>query len=309
MGALVTVLRLKKPTSTSTSTLGKAEETTTIQSTELSTDSHTNELESEAVTEAADKYLSAITALVVMNPSEKKSLMRFTAVMSQENLTSKADTLIDTAISLNFVSKKFLNANGFYKYYKAAPKIAVRVANEQRISTDKIFCRSVFTIDGHNFSGLEFRVLPHFKSSDIILGLPALRDLDVTIHPSSNEFTVKNATVVCHREPIRISCILVDTSKMDKILVKQSRNKKNPSYVFMISLQFKEDLDTIKSDFGEEFDKQIKKLITEFADVTEEPEGLPPQRGMSDHKVKLTGYPPKQRRNRLTVHEYDEFKR
>ena len=84
---------------------------------------------------------------------------------------------------------------------------------------------------------------------------------------------------------------------MDKILVKEGRNKKNPSDVFMISLQFKEDLDTIKSDFGAEFDKQLKELITEFADVTEEPEGLPPHRGMLDQKVKLTGYPPRQRRN------------
>ena len=58
---------------------------------------------------------------------------------------------------------------------------------------------------------------------------------------------------------------------------------KSPSDVFMISLQFKEDLDTIKSDFGEELDKQLKELISEFADVTEEPEGLPPHRGMLDH--------------------------
>ncbi len=63
---------------------------------------------------------------------------------------------------------------------------------------------------------------------------------------------------------------------MDKILIKQSRNKKNPTDVFLIFLQFKEDLESIKSDFGEQFDKQLKQLITEFADVTEEPEGLPP---------------------------------
>ena len=68
-------------------------------------------------------------------------------------------------------------------------------------------------------------------------------------------------------------------------------------------------MDIIKSDFGAEFDKQLKQLITEFADVTVEPEGLPPHRGMLDHKVKLTGYPPRQRRNRLNVPEYDELKR
>jgi len=50
-------------------------------------------------------------------------------------------------------------------------------------------------------------------------------------------------------------------------------------------------------------------LITEFADVTEEPQGLPPYRGHLDHKVKLTSYPPRQRRNILSVHEYEELKR
>ena len=67
-------------------------------------------------------------------------------------------------------------------------------------------------------------------------------------------------------------------------------------HVFLISLQVKEDLETIKNDFGEQFDKQLKQLITEFVYVTEEPEGLPPLRGMLDHKVKLNDYPPRQRK-------------
>ena len=80
---------------------------------------------------------------------------------------------------------------------------------------------------------------------------------------------------------------------MDEIIIKQSWNKKNPADVFFISLQFKEDLETIKSDFGEQIDKHPKQLITKFVDVTEEPEGLPPHRGMLDHKVKLIGYSPR----------------
>ena len=52
-----------------------------------------------------------------------------------------------------------------------------------------------------------------------------------------------------------------------------------------------------------------KKLITKFADVTEEPQGLPPHRGHLDHKVKLTSYLPRQRRNRLSVHEYEELQK
>ena len=73
------------------------------------------------------------------------------------------------------MSKEFVMANGFYKDCKIAPKLVVRVASEQRISTTKVLCPSAFSIDGHEFTDFQFRVLPHYKSSDIILGLPALK--------------------------------------------------------------------------------------------------------------------------------------
>ena len=95
---------------------------------------------------------------------------------------------------------------------------------------------------------------------------------------------------------------------MIQIIVKQSRNKKDPSHVLLTFLYFAEELATVKSDFGEQFDQHLKHLITEFADVTEEPQGLHPHRGHLDHKVKLTGYPPRQRRNRLSMPKYEELK-
>ena len=141
------------------------------------------------------------------------------------------------------------------------------------------------------------------------MGLPALKKLNVIIHPSLNSFTLGDYTIQCDRESRRISCLIVDTDKMNRIIAKQARNKKDPVDVFLISLHFADELATVKSDFGEQFDQQLKHLITEFADITEEPQGLPPHRGHLDHKVKLTGYPPRQRRNRLSVPEYEELKR
>jgi hypothetical protein len=137
------------------------------------------------------------------------------------------------------------------------------------------------------------------------LELPALKQLNVVIHPRLNTFTMGDFTVNCNRETRRISCMIVDSDKMDQIIVKQATNKKDPIDVFLISLHFGEDLASIKSDFGDQFDQQLKQLITEFAYVTEEPQGLPPHRGHLDHKLKLTGYPPRQRRNRLSVPEYE----
>ena len=116
--------------------------------------------------------------------------MRLTASVSYNGLSSKADTLIDTTASLNFVSKDFVVTNGFYKDCKTVPKLSFLVASEHRISTTKLFCPTMFTIDGHDFTDLKFRVLPHFKGSDIILGLPALKKLEVAIHPNLNSFTM-----------------------------------------------------------------------------------------------------------------------
>jgi len=105
------------------------------------------------------------------------------------------DTLIDTAASLKFGSKDFVVTNGLYKDFKTVPKLYIRMASEQQISTTKLFCPADFTIDGHDFTDLQFRVLPRFKGSDIILGLPALKKLQVDIHPNLNSFTMGDYTI------------------------------------------------------------------------------------------------------------------
>ncbi len=100
--------------------------------------------------------------MVIMDPYHVEALVRFTATVSYEELSSKANTLIDTAASLNFDCKEFVMANGFYKECETAPNLSIRVDSEQRISTTKVFCLRVFTIDEHEFMDLQFRVLPHF---------------------------------------------------------------------------------------------------------------------------------------------------
>jgi hypothetical protein len=55
-----------------------------------------------------DENLSTSFALISMNPYEVEALMQFTASSSYNGLSSMADTLIDTAASLNFVSKDFV---------------------------------------------------------------------------------------------------------------------------------------------------------------------------------------------------------
>ena len=149
------------------------------------------EVEPETTVEIVDENLSTTTALVIMNPYEAEALLRFTASVSYNGLSSESHTLIDTIASLNLVSKDFVVTNGFYKDCKTVPMLSIREASEQCISTTKLFFPTMFTIDGHDFINLQFRVLPHFKGSDIILGLPTLKKLEVAIHPNMNSFTME----------------------------------------------------------------------------------------------------------------------
>ncbi len=76
---------------------------------------------------------------------------------------------------------------------------------------------------------------------------------------------------------------------MNQIISKQARNKKDSVDVFLISLHFAEELATVKHDFGEQFDQQLRLLITEFCGrYGNKPQGLPSHRGYLDHKAKLT---------------------
>ena len=76
-----------------------------------------------------------------------------------------------------------------------------------------------------------------------------------------------------------------------------------------MSFHFAEELQSIKAKFGLELDTQLKKLVSEFIDVTQELQGLPPHREIFDHKIRLTAYPKRHRRNRLSVPEYEKLKR
>ena len=90
------------------------------------------------------------------------------------------------------------------------------MASEQRISTTRVLCPTVFTIDGHEFNSLEFRVLPHFKGFDIIFGLPALKKYEVAINPNLISFTMGDYAIHYYRESRRIFAELLTLKRRTK---------------------------------------------------------------------------------------------
>jgi hypothetical protein len=91
----------------------------------------TTELVPNVAIQATCEYLSATTAMVLMNPCEAEALMRLTAMVSCNRLSVNADIIIETAASSNFVSKEFVMANGFYIDCNTIPKLSNRVASDR----------------------------------------------------------------------------------------------------------------------------------------------------------------------------------
>ena len=117
---------------------------------------------------------------------------------------------------------------------------AFGIANEQRISTTKTFFPNNVSLGQKTFPGLSFTVLPHLKSVDFTFGLPAMKALNMSIHPSKDMVLLGDTPFQCESHPRRVSCMLVDAPKMHKILSKAVRNKHTESELFLVSLHFAE---------------------------------------------------------------------
>jgi hypothetical protein len=91
---------------------------------------------------------------------------------------------IDSTTILNFVSQDFLTRNNLLAKRIRGPKNAVRIANEQRISTTKTFPPTNISLGQKKFNGLGFTTLPHLKCVDFIFGLPAMKELNISIQHS-----------------------------------------------------------------------------------------------------------------------------
>ena len=103
---------------------------------------------------------------------------------------------------------------------------------------------------------------------DFIFGLPAMKDLNMSIQTSNDLVLIGEISFSCESQPHRVSCLLADSSKMQKILAKAARNKQTESELFLVSLHFAEELESIRTCFGPELGIQLKKLVTKFIDVT-----------------------------------------
>jgi len=120
-------------------------------------------------------WLPTFATLTIREPNQPEPLMKLPISIDQDSMQYRKTVLIDSAATLNFVRHDFLTRNNLLGKCIRGPKIAVRIANVQRISTTKTFSPTNVSLDQKKFLGLSFTVLPHLKCVDFIFGLPTMK--------------------------------------------------------------------------------------------------------------------------------------
>ncbi len=131
------------------------------------------------------KWLPTATSSTIMDPNQPKPLMKLPISIEQDSMQYHTSVLIDSTTTLNFVSRDLLTRNSLLGKCIREPKIAIRIANEQRISRLKHFHLPMFRWV-RKFIGLRFTVLPHLKCVDFIVGLLAMKYLNMSIQLSKD---------------------------------------------------------------------------------------------------------------------------
>ena len=110
-----------------------------------------------------------------MDPNQREPFMKLPISIEQDSMQYHTSVLIDSTTTLNFASQDFLTLNNLLGKCIRGPKLVVRIATQQRISTTKTFSPNNVSLGQKKFTGLSFTVLPHLKCVDFIFGLPSMK--------------------------------------------------------------------------------------------------------------------------------------
>ena len=112
----------------------------------------------------------------------------------------------------------FLTRNNILGKCIRGSKIVVQIANEQKISTSKSCSPTNDSTSQKTFTGLKLTFLSHLKCLEFIFGLLAMKVLNMSIQPSNDLVLIGDMTFSCESQPRRVSYLLVDSYKMQKIV-------------------------------------------------------------------------------------------
>jgi hypothetical protein len=139
--------------------------------------------------------------------------------------------LVDCAATLDFVPEDFVRRFALHTR-KSLTKTHVRLANGQRVTSMMLFLSWLVM----NFNGI-FKILRDLRAADLIMGLPWLDDEQAYLQfGSTRVFTLMDGKAVeTQREERRHECLLMSSTKVQKLMRKtrRSRGRKAEFYVIL----------------------------------------------------------------------------
>jgi hypothetical protein len=134
----------------------------------------------------ASHWLPTAATLTIMDPTQPEPVMKIPISIEHDYMQYHTSVLIDSTTTLNFASQNFLTRNDLLGECIRGPKIVIRIANEQRILTNKTFSPTNVSLGQKKITCLNFKVLPHLKGADFIFGLLAMNGLNMSIQLSKD---------------------------------------------------------------------------------------------------------------------------
>jgi hypothetical protein len=216
--------------------------------------------------------------------------------------------LVDCAATLDFVFEDFVRRFAL-QTRKSLTKTHVRLANGQRV-TSSTFCDVTFEVARHEFQRT-FNVLRDLRAANLILGLPWLDDEHASLQfGTTRVFTLMDGTTVeTHREERRPKCLLMSSTKVEKLMRKTRRSGGRNAEFDVIELTPAAYQPT-RFHTGEELtaDQRENSRSLFYEDFPEilPPVVSPPLSRQWDHPIETTGPMKLQRLNRLSLVERAE---
>jgi hypothetical protein len=140
---------------------------------------------------------------------------------------------VDCAATLDFLSEDFVRRFAL-RTRKYVTKTHVRLANGQRVTPSKV-CDVTFELARHEFHGT-FYVLRNLRAAELITGLPWLDDEHASLwFGITRAFTLMDRTSVeTTLEERRPECLLMSSTKVQKLMRKTRRNKGRHAEFYVI---------------------------------------------------------------------------
>jgi hypothetical protein len=167
--------------------------------------------------------------------TEARPLIRTELTVKTPNGGHQITGLVDCAATLDFVSEDFVRRFAL-QTRKSVTKRRVRLANGQRVTSSTV-CDVTFELARHEFQR-NFYVLRDLCAANLIMGLPWLDDEHASLQFGSTRVFIDmdGTTVETQLKERRPECLMVSSTKVQKLMRKTRRSMRHNAEFYVIEL-------------------------------------------------------------------------